>query len=722
MSEAITVGATDLALAAIIATVIVAMAMGGLGLAFATQRARLPAATRLGDLHQKVAIAQADLIDKENKLSLLDQKMTERDHLIAEIAGLEARLEQHRLDWDGFADARQQIDELRREASDVVAKHAESKQAFDASKDEYDRMKSEIDGSSKKLEEAEQHLVRTQHELDGLRNEKTALDQQIAPLRAERDAAVRQIAEAKHWETRHSDLERMVAEKQGELNRLSEVIDPMREEVFKLLAEASAARQAKLEAEDYLAGLTARVEQRRSDIDQLAKHLQELEQLRNERVDEVAGLEKQIEDLEKRSMARGAAQEAGSGPSSPPDEATLLGELLSQPACLQTPAVLRDVSREEHEALNDVAGYLRGHGLIYPDRTLRGFHTALKINDKAQITVLAGVSGTGKSLLPRRYAEAMGIHFLQITVEPRWDSPQDMLGFYNYIEKKFRATELARLLAHMDPNDTPQLSDLADLSGSELRHDHMALVLLDEMNLARVEYYFSEFLSRLEARPPYGQDGDPRSRANAAIPIDIRGLNRDLRLYPSHNVLFAGTMNDDESTQALSPKVLDRGNVLQFAAPGQFKDAKVSAPPLPNDKAQRSGEWRSWIRSARALEGSPLSQASDFIGDLAQEMERFGRPIGFRTRDAFLAYCANYPYYKAGQPDVRIPLSDQVEFRVLPRLRGLDVESLQSNFAGLVTLIRNKLGDRELATRLENQVDEQRRSGGLFNWRGLTRS
>jgi hypothetical protein len=64
---------------------------------------------------------------------------------------------------------------------------------------------------------------------------------------------------------------------------------------------------------------------------------------------------------------------------------------------------------------------------------------------------LAGVSGTGKSLLPRRYAEAMG--FLQIAVEPRWDSPQDLLGFYNYIEKNYRATDLARIINSNSDDD-----------------------------------------------------------------------------------------------------------------------------------------------------------------------------------------------------------------------------------------------------------------------------
>jgi hypothetical protein len=151
------------------------------------------------------------------------------------------------------------------------------------------------------------------------------------------------------------------------------------------------------------------------------------------------------------------------------------------------------------------------------------------VNDYAQLTILSGVSGTGKSLLPRRYAEAMGMHFLPIAVEPRWDSPQDLLGFYNYIEKRYRATELARALIQMDPYDTSELS-------KGRTDDHMLLVLLDEMNLARVEYYFSEFLVRLEARPRYEDADQKQRRRDGELLIDIRSQVRAARsVFPGHN-------------------------------------------------------------------------------------------------------------------------------------------------------------------------------------------
>ena len=88
----------------------------------------------------------------------------------------------------------------------------------------------------------------------------------------------------------------------------------------------------------------------------------------------------------------------------------------------------------------------------------------------------------------------MGIHKLVMPVQPRWDSPQDLFGFYNYMERKYKATELSRCLVRMDPYNFQAYNFDKEL------HSHLLLILLDEMNLARTEYYFSEFLSRLELR------------------------------------------------------------------------------------------------------------------------------------------------------------------------------------------------------------------------------
>ena len=212
---------------------------------------------------------------------------------------------------------------------------------------------------------------------------------------------------------------------------------------------------------------------------------------------------------------------------------------------------------------------------------INAFHTSLKVADMSPLVVLAGISGTGKSELPRRYAEGMGMHFLSLPVQPRWDSPQDMFGFYNYLEKRYRATELARALVQMDryfDDEHRGWNYPEDWADHNLR-DRMLLVLLDEMNLARVEYYFSEFLSRLETRRGINAaDVLERRKAEISLEVGLQSLSRDdgqininrqptLPLFVDTNVMFVGTMNEDESTQTLSDKVVDRANVLRFGRP-----------------------------------------------------------------------------------------------------------------------------------------------------------
>ena len=100
-------------------------------------------------------------------------------------------------------------------------------------------------------------------------------------------------------------------------------------------------------------------------------------------------------------------------------------------------------------------------------------------------------------------------------------------------------------------------------------------------------------------------------------------------------------MNDDESTQALSDKVLDRGNVMQFAAPAEFvKPAKGSSASI-NQHHRSFGEWRRWIRPVETLVAGERDKAQSIIGNLVLIMENFGRPaklvVDPKTNEAYVA-------------------------------------------------------------------------------------
>jgi len=251
----------------------------------------------------------------------------------------------------------------------------------------------------------------------------------------------------------------------------------------------------------------------------------------------------------------------------------------------------------------------------------------------------------------------------------------------------------------------------------------MLIVLLDEMNLARVEYYFSEFLSRLELRPRWSPDINEEERRQASMPLDTRERQGgSVLLFPSHNVLFVGTMNDDESTQALSDKVLDRGNVMQFPAPTTFERPQ----PLRSSEVRSNGHleysiWRGWIKDSVVTDQADAQKIQSIINRLAEIMQRCGRPFGHRLNEAVMAYVANYPRSAVNKLRIEEALADQIELRILPKLRGVVIDEGENRKAleDVVTLLRNDLHDSGFAGHLDAMLSSDI---SQFNWRGLDRS
>jgi len=334
---------------------------------------------------------------------------------------------------------------------------------------------------------------------------------------------------------------------------------------------------------------------------------------------------------------------------------------------------------------------------------LRAFHTAMKVNETTQMAVLAGISGTGKSQLPRQYAAGMGIGFLQVPVQPRWDSPQDLMGFYNYIEGNFRPTDMARALYALD-----------EQNNVDAVKDRMLMVLLDEMNLARVEYYFSDFLSRLESRPARGRENEKNLRKDAEIELEIP--NSPVRVFPGYNLLFAGTMNEDESTQSLSDKVVDRANVLRFGAPKKL--VRVTAQgQAPAEKALSRSTWDRWCQ--RQLQAADRSRGEVQVDAMLTLMQDFGKPFGHRLGRSIISYVAAYPELDGGGERVSTALADQIEMRLLPKLRGIDVEDKSQQFDQLRKLASD-YGDELLADAIKESVDAAEATG-QFVWKGVMR-
>ena len=333
----------------------------------------------------------------------------------------------------------------------------------------------------------------------------------------------------------------------------------------------------------------------------------------------------------------------------------------------------KDNRRMEIRWLNYIIESSMEYGLVFPKRLVYAFHTCLKSAELSPLTVLAGVSGTGKSELPKYYSKFGLFNFMSIAVQPNWDSQEAMLGYFNSIDNKFDAQPVLRFLAQA----ATERSEEYPMGMSDV----MNMILLDEMNLAHVELYFADFLSKLESR---------RSEDKKLPTVDVK-LGAGISPYElplSRNLLWVGTMNQDETTKTLSDKVLDRGNVLFFPRPKKLV-SRGKLTPLPEGKAHFTKDtWESWCNREIILTKDEIAPYKEIIEKINDSLANVGRALGHRVWQSIEYYMNNYPTICElldGQEEdhsgidknklkeqMKIAFEDTVVQKVMPKLRGIE--------------------------------------------------
>lgn len=701
-------------------TIAILALVGTFGLAFAygvrhrLAWAQLPEAARDAELSSRVAQREAELLDKDRRLGQLDEqirdreaKLLERDQLESEADYWKSQVEAAKAEYAGLNALRTEIEEVRESYRQELESLADvERQAREA--------KGEVDDARMRVAEAERRLTQIADEDARLRASQEELTQAVSEVKAQLAAAKIERAEAegqlKRDQNRAAELKREVDTLTDRQQSLQSKIDRGEEELRRLQAELNGLQPTLAQ----LAETQAKLEQAEQDLKAKYEIVSRLNSEEDWLNAQIARKQDELGEL------------TGTGPvSSDGADDAALSDLVKPPACLaremgdgEYDLVLPDPlpAEEERDALHRVHKHLVESKFVFHPRVVNAFHTSLKTAVISPLTVLAGISGTGKSQLPRLYAEAMGMHFLKIPVQPRWDGPQDLFGFYNYIEKRYKATDLARALVHLDPHNW---SDLA-----ERFQDRMLLVLLDEMNLARVEYYFSEFLSRLEGRPSDRDAEISDARGPAEIEIDVSRKGQTKRVYAGQNILFVGTMNEDESTLSLSDKVLDRANMLRFPKP---RDLEPDLHGIEREYVAKSylpkSRWTErWTRSAEGMDRGARDRATGIVADINNIMDGMGRPFGHRMGQGMLHYVANYPSETGKTNNLEAidqALADQIELRILPRLRGVVIDEHRNRLNTLADVARD-LRDDPLAEAIGAAV-QSRDTNGLFVWRSFSR-
>jgi hypothetical protein len=239
------------------------------------------------------------------------------------------------------------------------------------------------------------------------------------------------------------------------------------------------------------------------------------------------------------------------------------------------------------------------HGMRLTEQTLRRYHLSLSTR---KFVILAGISGTGKTWLAQAYAESIGARHLVVPVAPNWTTNEDLLGFFNPLSSEYHDTPFSWFL-----REAASAYATATDRGQTPQPYHL---ILDEMNLARVEYYFASFLSAMEVR------------ARPGVVMLNLGPHDAVTLPP--NLFVVGTVNIDETTHGFADKVYDRAQLVELSLEREDIAAHLNGSPYQSvlltiwDAVSTVGPFAfrvlddiaAYVQAAEAL-GAPWEQALD---------------------------------------------------------------------------------------------------------------
>ena len=184
------------------------------------------------------------------------------------------------------------------------------------------------------------------------------------------------------------------------------------------------------------------------------------------------------------------------------------------------------------------------------------FDANLQMRDRFLLQAVDGADGMVHALrisVPETHEREVVLDTYEVTaVRPDWTDNRGLLGYYNPLTGRYAVTPFLELLL--------RASEECEAAGREGRPPHPFFAILDEMNLARVEHYFSDFLSCLESGEPLVLHDDPAIERGE----NEEGVAVPRRLAIPENLYFTGTVNVDETTYMFSPKVLDRAFTIEL--------------------------------------------------------------------------------------------------------------------------------------------------------------
>ena len=297
--------------------------------------------------------------------------------------------------------------------------------------------------------------------------------------------------------------------------------------------------------------------------------------------------------------------------------------------------------------------------LYYDIEDIRRFIAGLAVS---KLLILQGMSGTGKTSLAHAFGMYIDNMSTVIPVQPMWKERTDLIGYYNEFTKRFNETQL-----------------LEKMYEANYSRD-MYITVLDEMNIARVEYYFAEFLSLLELPNAEQRYLEVVSDKWETDPVQFK----DGRIKLPDNMWFIGTANNDDSTFAISDKVYDRAMILNLETKSErFAAAKVGR------RAVSAEQFRELVKIA--LKEYEISRRNrKRLEELDKYLiEHFHITFGNRIMKQIREYI---PVYVSCGGDELTALDDILSKKVLRKLETQNPIYLRNSAEGLIAYIEELFG------------------------------
>jgi MoxR-like ATPase len=350
------------------------------------------------------------------------------------------------------------------------------------------------------------------------------------------------------------------------------------------------------------------------------------------------------------------------------------------------------------EIIKYIQEFIAAKGYDFNEDIIKNYYLSLKTKP---FVLLAGISGTGKSKLAKLFAEALGStssngRFSLIPVRPDWSDPSDLLG-YKDINGKFQPGPLTNIikLAVEDKNNKPYF------------------VCLDEMNLARVEYYFSDILSIMETREKdvlTNRILTDKIFKREFFGLDTEAYNLYGHLYMPDNLYITGTVNMDETTFPFSKKVLDRANTIEF----NFVSLKVDFKDAKKQEYKKSLSVNSMLITSQFIKMIECINQKEKVETIIELLEKIndslseiGSHFGYRVRDEIVFYVLYALQYNL--LSLEKALDNAIKQKILPRIQGNNIRTKEV-LMQLIKILSNTdnskydIYDSEVALKLYNDL------------------